>query len=174
MGVVKARYTKASSGGGKGAKAGVRYATHRVDSEGERQTRGLYDQDGEVTKREAYERIDHAEQAGGKYHYRLILNQGQGHGEADMQAMTRDTMRVLSDRHEGRVEWVAVDHTDHSQHDHTHVVAVTEKTLSKADLAAMRAEMDRSHERHSYRDELRHLATERTSAEQRRDGGHER
>lgn len=166
MAVIKASYGKASAGGGKGAKQAVRYATHREDGTGERTTREIYDREGILSRQEAYARIDAAEQQGGKYHYRLILNQGEGHRAADMQAVTRDTMQALSDRHGGRLDWVAVNHDDHSKHQHAHVIAVTDKTLSRADLAAMRAEMDGSHERHSLRDTLRATPPqERTQAQ---------
>lgn len=177
MAVVKASYTKASAGGAKGAKQGVRYATHRETASGERTTREIYDRDGPLSRQEAYARIDQAEAQGGKYHYRLILNNGEGHRAADLQQTTRDTMQTLSDRHGGRVDWVAVNHDDHSRHEHAHVIAVTEKTLNKADLAAMRAELDRSHQRHSYRDQLpgQERAAQREERENQQGGrGYER
>lgn len=170
MAVVKASYTKASAGGAKGAKQGVRYATHREDGSGERTTRELYDRAGSLSRQDAYRRIDQAEADGGKYHYRLILNNGEGQRAADLQQTTRDTMQTLSDRHGGRMEWVAVNHEDHSRHGHTHVIAVTEKTLSKADLAAMRAELGRSHERHTRRDGLE----QHHASQQREEPGRER
>jgi len=147
--VIRASYTKAGAGGASSAKEGLRYGMHRADAGGDQQYREVYDRNGTLSKQEAYDRIDQAEQGGGRYYYRLTLNQGQGHGQVDMQAWTRDVMGELEQRHGRPVEWLAVEHKDHSQHDHVHVIAVTSKTLSKADLAALRTEADQSWERHA-------------------------
>jgi len=172
-GVVKASFKMSKHGGAKSSKQLARYAMHRADEKGERQTREMYDCDGKVTRQEAYERMDEAEKQGHKFHYRLIVSVGEGHG-GDMQSVTRDTMKMLSDRLGGRLGWVAVDHDDHSQHHHSHVMATTYRKLDTADLAAMRAEVGQSWERHNepWREQVEdHRAnTERMV----REGGYER
>lgn len=172
-GVVKAGFKMSKHGGAKSSKRLARYAMHRADEKGERQTRQMYDRDGTVTRQEAYERVDEAVRQGYKYHYRLIVSMGEGHG-GDMQSVTRDTMGMLSDRLGGRLDWVAVDHDDHSQHHHSHVIATTDRKLDNADFAVMRAEVGQSWERHNepWREQFedRRADTERMT----REGGYER
>lgn len=136
--VVKVSYTRSASE----AKGSVRYMQHRQNDLGEREARVLFGRDGELSRQEAYERLDGAgEQPGKTYYYRLVLNPGEGHADLDEDGRQAWTAAVM-----GRVEeqglqvrdWVAVSHTDQGEHDHVHVVAALSRTLQKDELADLR------------------------------------
>lgn len=136
--VVKTSYTRSVSQ----AKGSVRYMEHRQDDQGERQHRPLFDRDGELSRQEAYERLDRAAEAEGKtYFYRVVLNPGEGHADLDeqrRQAWTAEVMARIEAQGNRVRDWVAVSHTDQGQHDHIHVVAATSRTLQKDELADLR------------------------------------
>lgn len=155
MGVVKGGYGRSSNGGVKSSKQATRYAANRKGQEQNWGGREIYDRDGVVSKDEAYRKIEAADQGGDKYHYRLTLSHAQTGEGVDHNATTRETMQRLEERHAaqgGAVTWHAVNHMDHTRHEHTHVVAVTDRRIGTADFANMRAELDRSYERHTPRD----------------------
>ena len=60
--VVKASYTRSALD----AKGSVRYMQHRQNDLGERETRILCDRSGEVSRQQAYERLDQAGEQPGK------------------------------------------------------------------------------------------------------------
>ena len=136
--VVKASYTRNASE----AKASVRYMQHRQNDLGERETRLLFDRQGEVSRQQAYERLDQAEEQPGKtYYYRLVLNPGEGHADLDeegRQAWTAQVMQRIEEQGLKVRDWVAVSHTDQGEHDHIHVVAALSRTLQKDELAELR------------------------------------
>lgn len=136
--VVKASYTR-SAGEAKGS---VRYMQHRQDDLGERQTRPLFGKDGELSRQEAYERLDRAAESDGKtYFYRLTFNPGEGHADLDeqgRQAWAAEQMARIEAQGNRVKDWVAVSHTDQGQHDHVHVLAATSRTIQKDELADLR------------------------------------
>ena len=138
FGVVKASYTR--SGGE--AKANVRYMQHRADHGGERHPRQLFGREGELTRTEAYERLDQAqEQPGNVYYYRLVFNTGEGHAdlsEDGRQAWAREVMARVEAQGVKVHDWVGVSHTDQGEHDHLHILAATSRTLQKNELADLR------------------------------------
>lgn len=156
MGVVKASYGRSSGGGAKSSKQATRYAANRKGEETHKGSREIYDKEGVISNEQAYKNIEKVDQqTKDAYHYRLTLSHASTGEGVDHNATTRETMQRLEDRHArlgGAVTWHAVNHTDHSNHEHTHVIAVTEKRISASDLAEMRAEMDRSYERHTPRE----------------------
>ncbi len=136
--VVKASYTR-SAGEAKGS---VRYMQHRQDDAGERQARPLFDRDGELSRQEAYERLDRAAESDGKtYFYRLTFNPGEGRADLDeqgRQAWAAEQMARIEAQGNRVKDWIAVSHTDQGQHDHLHVLAATSRTIQKDELADLR------------------------------------
>ncbi|WP_084148099.1 hypothetical protein, partial [Deinococcus frigens] len=136
--VVKTSYTR-SAGEAKGS---VRYMQHRQDDLGERQARLLFDQDGELSRQEVYERLDRAAESDGKtYFYRLTFNPGEGHADLDeqgRQAWAAEQIARIEAQGNTVKTWVGVSHTDQGQHDHVHVLAATSRTLQKDELADLR------------------------------------
>lgn len=136
--VVKASYTRSAAE----AKGSVRYMQHRQNDLGEREARVLFGRDGELSRQQAYERLDGAgEQPGKTYYYRLVLNPGEGHADLDeegRQAWTAQVMQRIEEQGLKVRDWVAVSHTDQGEHDHVHVVAALSRTLQKDELAELR------------------------------------
>ncbi len=136
MAIVKATYTKSS----KGAKASIRYITHRPGRAGERITRTLFGWDGAMTRQEAYRLIDAAEQ--GSMYFRFIISPDpNGEDTAKdllLRQITEQTMQTLEDRLHQRVSWVAVEHADHVPHRHVHVVALVQGRVQVQDVQALR------------------------------------
>ena len=100
------------------------------------------DQD-RVAQTEVNERIKEARH---EHSYRLVLNPGDGHGDTDLKAWTRDTMGALE---RSDVTWVAYEHTRHSAHDHVHVLALTSEKISRDELRQMRDVSNESWRYHS-------------------------
>lgn len=168
--MVKASYGRSSSGGVSSSKQATRYAANRRGTERDQGSREIYDQNGRISKEQAYANIERADQGGDRYHYRLTLSHARSGEGVDHHATTRDVMRGLEERHAaqgGQITWHAVNHTDHSNHEHTHVIAVTERRINTTDLSEMRRELDRSYERHTHR-EIEH-DREEVSGEARRE-----
>lgn len=136
--VVKASYTRSAAE----AKGSVRYMQHRQSDLGEREARPLFGRDGELSRQEAYERLEQAGEAPGKtYYYRLVFNPGEGHLDLDEDGRRAWAAEVMSRVEAQGVqvrEWVAVSHTDQGEHDHVHVVAALSRTLQKNELADLR------------------------------------
>jgi hypothetical protein len=142
--IVKARYSH-GPGSAKRAKAAIRYVTHRParDTDG-RVTRALFGAlDDDVPKATAYALIDAATD---RYVYRLIISPG-GETAADLRELTRDTMDDLANRLQCDFPWLAVEHRDHSNNDHVHVVAVFDRRLHVDNLRLLRDAAACAHER---------------------------
>lgn len=151
--VVKTSYTRSASE----AKASVRYMQHRQSDLGESSARQLFGRDGELSRTEAYERLDRAAEAQGKtYFYRLVLNPGEGHAdlsEEGRQAWAAEVMARIEAQGNQVRDWVAVSHTDQGEHDHLHVLAATSRTLQKSELADLRTS---SREAYDHQREVQH------------------
>lgn len=145
--VVKTSYTRSAAE----AKGSVRYMQHRQNDLGEREARPLFGREGELSRPEAYERLDRAGEVPGKtYFYRLALNPGEGHADLDEEGRRAWAAEVMSRVEAQGVqvrEWVGVSHTDQGEHDHVHVVAALSRTLQKDELADLRTYSRESYER---------------------------
>lgn len=124
MGVVKASYGRSSGGGAKSSKQATRYAANRKGEETHKGSREIYDKEGVISNEQAYKNIEKVDQqTKDAYHYRLTLSHASTGEGVDHNATTRETMQRLEDRHArlgGAVTWHAVNHTDHSNHEHTY------------------------------------------------------
>ena len=135
MAIVKARYTKSPAG----AKASIRYITHRPDQHGTRMSRVLWSQDGKMTRTDAYHMIDQAPR--GSFFYRFALSpdplREDIYHDLYLRSVTEATMEELAERTGKLVAWVATTHADHRPHRHTHVLAVVQGRLTTQDLRSL-------------------------------------
>jgi hypothetical protein len=77
-----------------------------------------------------------------------------------MQEWVRETMDHLKE--EGQVrDWVAWVHKDHSNHDHAHVLAWSDRRWTREDLAEAREAATQEWEHTHYRDQDHELDLER-------------
>lgn len=144
MTILRARFT-ADAGGPAASRAALRYAVTRPNREGQRVERAVFGAD-ELDVAAVRAQLDAAR---GAHHYRVVLNPGAGQHPVDQRDWTRDVMAAIAERQESEVAWLAVEHRDHAQHDHVHVVAATPGRLSRADLHTLREMADQSWERHA-------------------------
>jgi hypothetical protein len=134
--IVKATYTKKAWG----AKASVRYIEDRPGKDGEKITRDLFGMDGAMTREEAYQMIDKAQD--GSVFYRFIINPDPKKEDTAkdlfLREITEKTIQTLEDRVKSRVQYVAAIHNDHTPLRHMHVIAIVPKGLQVPDFQAMR------------------------------------
>lgn len=163
--IVKTSYTRSASE----AKASVRYIEQRKGDLEKHPHRQLFGPLGELSRTQAYDRLDRAgEESGKTYFYRIVLNAGEGHADLDegeRRAWTAGVMERIEAQGVKVRDWVAVSHTDQGQHDHVHVVAALGRTLQKDELADLRThsrevysgQKEMQHELGVYRDDPRAL-----------------
>src|SRR5215207_2320698 len=96
MAIVKASFTRSRAG----AKASVRYMSHRPGKDGQRLTRELVGYDGTMKLIQAYQMIDEAGQ--GSLFYRLVISPDPRTEDAERDLHLREiietTMLYLEDR----------------------------------------------------------------------------
>lgn len=141
MAIVKAFYRASAKGGATYSGNMISYITSRENTQGEAQERPAFSSEYDYIS--ASEAIKEVAEMEGKYHYHVILNPGDEQTDVDLAEWTKETMSNLQDRHDekvagGNFKWIAVEHSDHSDHDHVHVIIVTDTKLDKDDLSAMR------------------------------------
>lgn len=99
--------------------------------------------DGPMTRREAHAWLDR-EAEGAVYAYTIVLSPAPGvadhWGIEDWRRYTDNVLREMEGHHRGR--WIAVVHDD-ERHPHVHVMALTDRTLTRADLREINSVADR-------------------------------
>lgn len=140
MAVVKANFVKRGRGEKARAKQTVRYMLHRTRKDGERITRKLFGVDGILGKEQAYRMIDEAKL--GTIFFRIILSPDPRREDAgrdlDLWAITTQTMQRLEERLKKELQWIAVEHDDHSPNRHIHTLVLIQGRLTRADFLALR------------------------------------
>lgn len=136
MAIVKATYTKSSAG----AKASIRYIEHRPGKDGATITRPSFNSDGLLGRWQAYRIIDEAEQGSFFYRFALSPDPKREDTQADLflREITQQTMNMVEDHLNTRIQWVAAVHADHAPHRHVHIVAVVPQRLQVQDFQQMR------------------------------------
>jgi hypothetical protein len=136
-------YQKASEGGAKAARNELNYNINRPGDDGREEQNGqreLFDSQGSVDKIDFLDRMDAVEKSltdvkSETYYYSVLLAPGEGKNDVDKEEYTRDVMFKLEQAHGisrgGQMEWAGVVHDNQSDHDHIHVVMVTDRVLSK-------------------------------------------
>jgi hypothetical protein len=138
MAIVKASFTTHRQG----AKATVKYITHRPGREGATITRALFGRDGVMSKQEVYRLIDEAGK--GSLFFRLVVSpdpkREDTHHDLHLREVTEKTIQTLEERLHTPVSWVASVHNDHTPHRHVHALVVVQGRLHAHDLQALRQE----------------------------------
>ena len=137
MAIVKIKYTKSRGA----AKASVRYITHRPGKDGAKASRPIYGIDGEVTKTDAYLMIDQSGR--GASFFRIVISPDPDKEDTSkdlyLAQITEQTILTLEDRLDAHVPFIAVEHNDHTDHRHVHVLACVTGRLDPKDFQALRA-----------------------------------
>ncbi|SRR6266487_1545702 len=135
MAVVKVSYTRSR----RGAKASIRYITHRPGRDGMKMSRTLWGSDGSVAKRDAYGLIDRAGK--GSIFFRLAISPDpkieDTRRDLHLRSITEATMNALEERAGREISWIAAVHADHAPHRHVHVLAIVQGRLDRSDLHAL-------------------------------------
>lgn len=162
MAIVKASYTRS----GEGAKATIRYISHRPNDHGTRVTRQLFGTDGAMSRDEAYRLIDAAEK--GSVFFRFVLSPDPDTEDPlrdlHLRLVTEEALASLAAQLDTAMGWVAAVHDDHSPHRHVHVVAAVQGRVEREHLQRLReqatrvcqlhrAELDRGDEQRHVREE---------------------
>ena len=136
MAIVKATYTKSRHG----AKASLRYITHRPGKDGKRATRTLFGNDGAMGKWQAYRMIDEAKKR--TVFFRMVISpdpqQEDTQKDLHLWDITEQTMLRLEERLQHEVSYVAAEHADHAPHRHVHVLVLVTGRLTPQDFQALR------------------------------------
>lgn len=122
MAIVKGNYTKSKAK----IKASIRYLLHRPNQKGERTTRALFNQEGLIDKESAYRLIDGAPR--GTYFFRLVISpdslREDSKRDLNLQTITKQAILSWEKRRGRRIQFIAVEHNDHSPHRHIHAIAL--------------------------------------------------
>jgi hypothetical protein len=142
MAIVKAKFTRKRTE----VKTLLRYIIHRPGQEKERLTRELfgYDPTGTIAKAQGYELIDQAPK--GTVFFHVILNfsreREDRRRDLNLPDITRQTMLALGERLKRQINFLAVEHNDHTELRHIHAIVMVKlgrgERLSIADWHACR------------------------------------
>jgi hypothetical protein len=142
MAIVKATYTRNK----RAAKASVRYITHRPGEQGKRTTREIYGIDGRLNKKDAYRMIDTANK--GSVFFRLVIspdpNEEDKLRDLHLTQLAEATMLAMEKMLRKEVPFIAVDHTDHTDKRHIHVIACVTGKLTPRHFQALRESATRA------------------------------
>lgn len=140
MAVVKGNYVRRGRGEKARAKATIRYIQHRPGKDGERITRTLFGSDGVIDRQQAYRMIDKTKR--GTIFFRIVLSpdpkrEDRGR-DLDLWTLTTQTMQALEERLKKEVQWIAVEHSDHTANRHIHALVLVRGRLTREDFQALR------------------------------------
>jgi hypothetical protein len=138
MAIVKNNYVKRGSGQRDRVKASLRYIAHRPGKEGARMYRELFGYDGVMEKEQAYRMFDAAQK--GTNFFRLVIStdpkREDTYKDLQMRAIAMKTIQHLEEKlHlEGKIQFVAAIHNDHTNIRHIHAIVLVPKKLSKEEF----------------------------------------
>ena len=141
--VIKTNYVKRGRGSGGRIRESARYYLTRENEKGEKEQRSAFSEKRDEMEFEGVKgHLKEADQ-NHPYHYRLVLapetdKDAEG---GDLKALTRETMWTLEKQQGGNVSWVAIEHAGehaHTEHAHVHVIASTDRTITKMELSELR------------------------------------
>lgn len=140
MAVVKANFVQRGRTAKARAKATIRYMLHRPGKGQTRTTRALFGVDGVVTKRQADRLIDEATR--GMRFFRIVVSpdprREDRERDLDLWTLTAQTMQKLEERLKKELQWIAVEHNDHTPNRHIHALVLVRGKLTREDFAALR------------------------------------
>src|SRR3954467_6413413 len=138
MAIVKNNYVKRGSGQRDRVKASLRYIAHRPGKDNERMYRELFGYDGVMEKEQAYRMFDAAEK--GTNFFRLVIStdpkREDTYKDLQMRAIAMKTIQHLEEKlHlEGKIQFVAAIHNDHTWIRHIHAIVLVPKKLSREEF----------------------------------------
>ncbi len=128
--VIRVNFVKKGAGERKGAKANIRYIEQRRGKDGAKVIRTLFTESGQISRYQAYEMIDQAEE--GSTYFRVKISPDPKKEDMEHDLLLRDitakTM-ALEEKLGKPVSWVAAIHDDHTDKRHVHVLAVVKARL---------------------------------------------
>ena len=130
MAIIKANFIKNTARRSAGAKAHIRYIEHRRGKDGVKITRTLFGAYGQMSRQQAYEMIDQAEE--GSTYFRLVISPDPEREDTARDLLLREITAKTMDIEEklGKpVSWVAAIHDDHTPKRHVHILAVVKERL---------------------------------------------
>jgi hypothetical protein len=138
MAIVKNNYVKRGKGQIDRVKASLRYIAHRPGKDNKRMYRELFSYDGVMEKEQAYRMFDAAEK--GTNFFRLVISTDpkleDTYKDLQMRAIAIKTIQHLEDKlHlEGKIQFVAAIHNDHTRIRHIHAIVLVPKKLTKEEF----------------------------------------
>jgi len=131
--VVRVNYVKKGAGERSSAKANIKYIENRKGKNGGKIQRPLFNASGQVTRLQAYEMINQAEEGSTFFRIKISPDPAKENMEHDLllREITIQTM-ALEETLGKPVSWVAAIHDDHTPIAHVHVLAVTKARLLPA------------------------------------------
>jgi hypothetical protein len=138
MAVVKNNYVKRGKGQIDRVKASLRYITHRPGKDNERMYRELFGYDGVMEKDQAYRMFDAAPK--GTNFFRFVISTDpkleDTYKDLQMRAIAMKTIQHLEEKLDlqGKIQFVAAIHNDHTWIRHIHAIVLVPKRLSKEEF----------------------------------------
>src|SRR3954454_22647619 len=138
MAIVKNNYVKRGRDQINRVKASLRYIAHRPGKDNKRMNRELFGYDGVMEKDQAYRMFDAAEK--GTNFFRLVIStdpkREDTYKDLQMRAIAIKTIQHLEEKlHlEGKIQFVAAIHNDHTNIRHIHAIVLVPKKLSKEEV----------------------------------------
>jgi hypothetical protein len=124
----------------KEAKRTIRYMAHRCGKEKQKVTRQIFGIDGVLEKYHAYQMIDEARK--GTVFFRIVISPDPKKEDTKrdlyLWQIIEQTMLTLEERLQKQVEYAAVEHNDHTDIRHVHLLACVKARIDKPDLKALR------------------------------------
>jgi hypothetical protein len=138
MAIVKNNYVKRGSGQRDRVKASLRYIAHRPGKDGARMYRELFGYDGVMEKEQAYQMFDEAQK--GTTFFRLVISTDpkleDTYKDLQMRAIAMKTIQHLEEKLDlqGKIQFVAAIHNDHTRIRHIHAIVLVPKRLSREEF----------------------------------------
>jgi hypothetical protein len=124
----------------KEAKKSVRYMTHRCGKEKQKATRQIFGIDGALEKHHAYQMIDGSQK--GTVFFRIVISpdpkKEDTRRDLYLWQITEHTMLKLEERLQKQIDYAAVEHNDHTDIRHVHLLACVKARIDKPDLKSLR------------------------------------
>jgi hypothetical protein len=138
MAIVKNNYVKRGRSQRDRVKASLRYITHRPGKDNERMYRELFGYDGVMEKDQAYRMFDAAPK--GTNFFRFVISTDpkleDTYKDLQMRAIAMKTIQHLEEKLDlqGKIQFVAAIHNDHTWIRHIHAIVLVPRRLSREEF----------------------------------------
>jgi hypothetical protein len=138
MAIVKNNYVKRGRGQLDRVKASLRYIAHRPGKDKERMYRELFGHDGVIDKNQAYRMFDEAQK--GTNFFRFVISpdpkREDKFRDLHMREIAKKTIQHLEEKLnlQGKIQFVAAIHNDHTWIRHIHAIALVPKKLTREEF----------------------------------------